>query len=170
MKTLQILRHAKAETGDMNMDDFNRALAPRGIEDAQRLGNYLSDDNTPDSILCSSAIRTVQTYENMASAWQSLPDASYHESLYLASTGTLMRLLQQQVSSITHILLIGHNPGLHQLALTLTDNSGENACADIAYKFPTCAMAEIGFSFDSWDKLAPACGTLTRYLTRHDIM
>jgi len=159
LKTLYILRHAKAapETSD---GDAERPLARRGRKAAALMGEFIAAQSPrPDLVLCSTALRTRETLEEVLPSLKPSPSILYEDRLYLASLARLMERLQRLLESTEAVLLIGHNPGLHQLAIALADKS--TALAD---GFPTTALAILQFN-GTWSALRPNGAALTDYRT-----
>ena len=123
MKRLYILRHAKAASPE-NTRDFDRPLAEQGLEDAAALGQLMTKQSyTPDAALCSTAKRTCETLD--ALGLPSSTKTAYHEKMYDASAGDLLDMIQNTDDTAQSILLIGHNPAIHELALRLaSEESG----------------------------------------------
>ncbi len=162
-KTITILRHAKADMGSATQDDHDRALNERGQQAATSLGNYLSKRKTIfDYVLCSTARRTRETLEYLHV--EPLPPVDFSEKLYLASPNEMLGVIAQIPAQVNHLLVIGHNPGIHQLCLTLSHRGDEALIDTMALKFPTCTMAKIGFEGD-WASLAKTGAELLEFLT-----
>lgn len=123
MKKLYILRHAKAASPE-NGQDFDRPLSPQGIEDAAALGQLMTKQSyIPDIALCSTAKRTRETLD--ALGLPATTKASHSEKIYDASTGDLLEMIQSADDTAQSILLVGHNPAIHELALRLSsEDSG----------------------------------------------
>jgi len=165
-KTLYILRHAKAETASAGQDDHERRLTQRGVEEACRMGEYLvSQGIAPDKILCSTSVRTQETLQYLfPSPLVGRGLIEYTDKLYLASANEMIALLAAIPESINSLMLIAHNPGLHQLCLRLAA-AGEQALLDrLAAKFSTCALAAIAFDGVAWRNMSRAHGTLTMFI------
>lgn len=138
MRQLILLRHAKAAADSDTGEDFDRALAKRGREDAPGIGEALAGAGAePDVVLVSGARRTRETWGLVAS-W--FPDAKveFLDRLYLADTDTLMRAAE--ATGAERVMIVAHNPGLHELASRLAhrNNALESA---VRAKFPTAAGA-----------------------------
>ncbi len=119
MRRIYILRHAKAVAGTTEAD-IDRNLADQGIQDAAALGIYFKrKDYTPDYILCSPAARTQQTLEKLE-----LPAAIKQDNpsvIYDGNKAHLLDILRDCPDNTASVLLVGHNPSLHELALKLAD-------------------------------------------------
>ena len=162
-KTLTILRQGKAETGSAHQEDRTRELTLRGMQAAEIMGKYLLQrGKLPEQILCSPAKRTRETLEYLQSVLPKSLPVEFVDKLYLASAKEMLDILAGVDEKKSHVLLIGHNPGLHELCLKLA-KSGDRKLLDIlAIKFPTCAMATITFD-THWDELSH--GTLADFTT-----
>lgn len=159
LKTLYILRHAKAVPEDRD-GDAERPLAKRGRKAAAVIGEYLGGlTPSPRLVLCSTSVRTRETLEEVLPSLDPTPEVLYEDKLYLASAGRLIERLQRLPGRADSILLIGHNPGLHQLALTLAEESD-----GLADGFPTAALAVLRVN-SAWDALRPHRAKLIDYQT-----
>lgn len=153
MERLIIFRHGKAERDSASGDDFDRALTDRGRGDAEAIGRMLAmSGSSPDLALVSSAVRAVQTYEAARAAFpRALVKTS--KDLYLASGGALMRAVRAEDAAC--IMLVAHNPGLHDLAVALA-REGRASSADLIRLeegFPTSAAAVFRFDVDGTPQL-----------------
>lgn len=166
MKTIYVLRHAKAESGDAQMSDHDRPLSERGLEQCAVLAAYLQKKSvTMDTILCSDAVRTKQTCDTISRKLSPSWKATYDNALYLASCGDLTHVLQGLPDSVSSALLIGHNPGLHELAIWLTNPRNSRELTPLLMKFPTGTYTAWEANIPSWQDLSPQCGRLIDYVT-----
>jgi phosphohistidine phosphatase len=130
---LYLLRHAKSSWDEPGLADHDRPLARRGKRAADAMGRYMREHGIePEVVLCSSATRTRQTLERLG-----LPDARIEPELYGADAATLRALIPDASSA----MLIGHNPGMQDLALSLARSGAK--LGELAEKFPTGALATI---------------------------
>lgn len=128
---LIVLRHAKAAS-PLGVADLDRPLADRGRRDAATVGDELrSTGDLPDLVVCSPALRTVQTHELLGLA----APVELEPRVYDNDTQVLLEVLAEQPENIGTLLLIGHNPSLHELVETLSEQRWDS--------FPTAAMAVI---------------------------
>lgn len=168
MLTLTIFRHAKSDRCDPRLKDVDRPLAKRGRLAAPRIGAYLATNKLiPEFVLCSPSVRTRETArlafsEVGARVW---PEIQYDDSLYLASMRTLLARIQEVPSTIRHLMLIGHNPGLHMLAIDLIGEGDPAALNALAEKLPTAALVVIVFDVRDWADLKSGTGRLSRFIT-----
>jgi phosphohistidine phosphatase len=166
MHQLHLLRHAKSGW-DEAVEDHERKLSRRGREAARRVGESLPAAlGAIDLVLCSTSMRTRETAKLVLAGFAPPPRILYEEALYLAGHAALMSRLRQLDESAGTVMVIGHNPGLHELTLTLTlaapDSPRYRALA--AGKFPTTARAS--FAIESpWANLARSRHALTDYVT-----
>lgn len=167
MLTLTLLRHAKSNWDDTNLDDFERPLAKRGLKAAPEMGRELAKlSPLPDRVLCSTAVRTRATLALVLAEMDGPPpEISYEDSLYLALPELMLEDIQSKAGDARHVLVIGHNPGLHGLALALTGEGKRKDIQALAAKFPTAALAHLTFEAENWADVRPGTGTLEAFLT-----
>jgi len=161
-RTLLVLRHAKA-AGEPGVNDIERPLTGGGRRDASAAGRWLlSRGITPDWVLCSSARRTRQTWEQIRAALgEAAPGSdavSFGQRLYDAGAQDLLDLVNEQPDDAHTLLTVGHNPASGQLVAWLTGRSG--------IAFPACALAVVRFG-GSWAAAAPGGGELAGLWTPH---
>jgi phosphohistidine phosphatase len=170
VKTLYVLRHAKAEIGDATMQDFDRQLMERGERNAEALGAFLVKKKwVPEVVLCSPAARTRQTLERINDAMSPSLEADFRDRLYLASSDDILAEVQQLPDTCHSAMVIGHNPGLHQFCLLVSADGTKQALRDMAMKFPTCALAVLKLDRKSWGALAPATAHLEAFHDTHGL-
>ncbi|WP_459677062.1 SixA phosphatase family protein [Acidisoma sp. 7E03] len=171
MRHLLLLRHAKSSWHDPSLADHDRPLDAEGQADAAAMrGAILSLGLAPDLVLVSSARRTRETLEHL----QPLPGAPQTEvtgDLYLASPRQILEQLAELPGETGRVLVIAHNPGLHDLAMILLGahaaSLGRPGSQRLARGFPTAALAEFSLA-GSWRSL-PEGAELVRFLTPHDL-
>lgn len=163
-RTIVLLRHAKAEWSDES--DHERPLAERGRKDAPVVGRSLAGTQIPiDLALCSTSVRTRETWKMAVHELPQRPRTVYEERLYEASPGEIIALLNETSDDVTSVLVIGHNPGMHSVADALTARAEGDLLARMNRSgFPTSAYAVIGFT-GSWKTVAHDVGTLRGYWT-----
>lgn len=164
--TLYIYRHAKSAWDDPALDDYDRPLSERGINAAGAMGAWMKRRRiTPDMVLCSTASRAQQTALLTFMAAGSPGRIVYDRALYLAPLARLCESIARTEPSIQKLMLIGHNPGLEDLATHLTREDDSADRARMAEKYPTAALAEIAFVSDLWSEAARGGGKLLRFIT-----
>jgi phosphohistidine phosphatase len=168
MRQLMLLRHAKSTWDDASMPDRDRPLNARGRRSAAVMRQAMRDLGlAPDVVLVSTARRTMETLEALE-PWDDTPLMEPMDSLYLANPMQLTAALHGVAETVRSVLLIGHNPGLHDLALNLAGPralaSGAEAARGLAAGFPTGALAEFVVAGSWWD-LREGGGRLVRFLT-----
>lgn len=166
MLTLSLLRHGKSSWDDPDVDDHERPLAERGRNAARDIGGVIGARRPPpDLVLCSSALRARETLEiALAQRGSATPEVVIQELLYLAPATVLLGLVRKTARTVRHLLIVGHNPGLHALALDLTGCGLRRDIASMALKFPTCALAMLTFEADDWAEVRPAAGRLALFV------
>lgn len=161
MHSLYLLRHAKSSWADPALADRDRPLAQRGRRDARRIAEHLRELGVePELVLCSSAARTRETLELLRPAIPT-STAKVEEELYAASGAELLARIHLVPDDVGSLLLIGHNPGLQQLALALTSGGAERGRLEA--KFPTAALATLVLTTD-WHRLTTADATLAAFV------
>ena len=151
MKSLTLLRHAKSERDSPDGSDFARSLNERGRNDAERMGQEIRRIGLRyDLIVASPAQRVVETLEGVGG----LPPL-FDRRIYEASTGDLLRIVEEADDEVQRLMLVGHNPGFGMLAGRLA-----NGVVD----FPTGALVEIELAIDHWRDAGEASGLLVRFI------
>jgi phosphohistidine phosphatase len=162
MRTLYLLRHAKSSWGDPTLPDRERPLAPRGRRDAKRIAKHLAKQHIhPELVLCSPAERTRTTLELVRPALGA-GTVRLEAVLYAASLDQLLERIRAVPTAVASLMLIGHNPGLQQLALALASPSVE--LERLRNKFPTAALATLTLGNTPWNQLSEAGALLAAYV------
>lgn len=170
MKTLMLLRHAKSSWESAGLDDIDRPLSERGRRAAVRVGQELvRREWLPDQAILSPAERCCQTWELAAGAWHQEVPARPMAELYLASSARLLEVLRGVPAGVERLLLLGHNPGLEQLAARLSGPGSDVRARDrLVSKFPTAALTLLEFP-DDWSDLSWSAARLTHCLRPKDL-
>lgn len=168
MKTLHLLRHAKSSWKDPGLEDHERPLAKRGRKTAETIAAYLQRaELAPDLVICSTAVRARQTLDPIAKAIKP-PKVVLERGIYEAAQRKLWNYVSNLPERSECVLLIGHNPGLHELALELADAASRKRLPPREGKFPTGAMAS--FRFDGpWNELRPGGAAVAAFTTPDDM-
>jgi phosphohistidine phosphatase len=165
MRRLLLLRHAKTERAEPGERDRNRKLTTRGRADAPVIGAYLVRHGlAPDLALVSPATRAAETWALVAATLPKLPRVVNEERIYNASSDALMSLIRETREAHT-LLVIGHNPGLHDLAVQLIASGDVETRERVSEKLPTCGLVAIDFPFDDWSRLHVNAGRLERFVS-----
>ena len=172
MKTVLLMRHAKSSWSDLSLEDFQRPLASRGREAAPRMAGYIRDQGlTPDYVICSAAVRAVETWELMAPLFERDIPMESDEGLFHAGPYALLDALRRCPEDSDRLLLIAHSPGIENLAIALSGPGFDRqAYGRLCAKFPTAALAAIEFESDSRRTLGENGGRLTRFVTPRDLV
>jgi len=166
MLRLWLLRHAKSAWDDPDLDDFARPLAPRGKKACRRLGRHMAERGIrPDLVLCSPAMRTRQTWERVGKRLDKDIACRFDPGLYLADRKALQAVVRAAPTDCRELLLIGHNPGLEDLAALLCGSGAGDALDRLITKYPTGGLAEIGFTAKRWAEVTPKSGFLASFVT-----
>ncbi len=168
MKRLYLLRHAKSSWSDESLPDHERALAPRGRRAAKLMARHLQKERIqPALVLCSSSVRTRETLARIGKALRDDVPVAVEDGLYGAGAEELLERLRVLPADLPSVLLIGHNPGMHDLALALAWSGAE--LARLEEKFPTAALATLAFDFETWAELEPGSGELVGYVVPREL-
>lgn len=176
MRQLLLLRHAKSSWHDTKIADRDRALSSRGRRGAAAMRVAMHELGlAPDLILVSPARRTLETLGALE-PWDDTPLVETLDALYLAGAAKLLDILRAVPQTVRSVLLIAHNPGLHDLAVTLI---GAHAMAKpnpavhaitrrLAEGYPTGALAEFAIA-SPWHALEDGGGRLIHFVTPRDL-
>jgi phosphohistidine phosphatase len=175
MRRLMLLRHAKTEHDAPSGQDQDRRLDDRGRRDAAAIGSWIGrHPPLPDVVLVSTAVRALQTWEI---AGQAIKDATreqgdckwqveFLDDIYGAEPAQLLGIVRMaEVSDPRNLLVVGHNPGMHELALMLTGSGDAAAKKAIKDNLPTAGLAVLDFAIDDWNEAAFRGGNLVRFIT-----
>lgn len=170
MKRLGLLRHAKSSWDDPASSDFDRPLNERGREAAIRMGGeFRRLELDYDLTLVSPARRATDTFAVVGDRWGADLDARPEPRLYAASAEDLLAIIAQTPAHVERLLLVGHNPGFHQLASQLTSDDRSPERTALAAKFPTGALVEIGLRVHSWAQAAKSRGEVLRFIRPREL-
>ena len=152
MKTLFLLRHAKASSGSSTLPDFERPLNEQGRTQARLVGRYLKRQQiAPDLVLGSPAVRVRQTTDIVAATAGLTSEISFDVRIYEASCRRLFEVLSEIDEKNRHVLLVGHNPGLEELLRQLTGRFES---------LSTATLAMVSLSGSTWTSVADHAGHL----------
>ncbi len=170
MRRLMLLRHAKTENDAPNARDQDRRLDARGRTDAADIGGWIGRHPPfPDLVLVSSAVRAHQTWEI---AWEAMkstapqPHVELLPELYGADPSRLLQTVHAAAASDPQrLMLVGHNPGMHELALALAGSGDAAGRKTLAHNLPTSGLAVFDFASDDWGDVGLRRGRLVVFIT-----
>ncbi len=173
MKTVFLLRHAKSDWSNAGLEDHDRPLNARGRDTAPQMADYIKSKHyRPALILCSTARRTIETYDLIKDVLGDAP-VKFEEDLYLAEDRHLWGRLHWLDDAAKSVMFIGHNPGLEQFANALTASpkreSEEKLHKRMRDKFSTCALAVIKLPADTWRAAKRGTGKLHDFMRPKDL-
>ncbi|TXH36214.1 MAG: histidine phosphatase family protein [Rhodospirillaceae bacterium] len=175
MKRLMLLRHAKSAWDQPDLSDAERPLAKRGIKAAPLIGRYIMAEGLiPDLVLCSAAVRAKQTWDLVSATWPHQPRRQQLASLYMATPRDMLSTAREYGGDSDCILIVGHNPGIGDLAAWLVNQGDDAEIRKMREKFSTAALAVIDLPIESWrdfhDTTVSAWnGQLVRFVVPHDL-
>lgn len=154
MKLLYLLRHAKAAESESGQTDHARPLSGRGRRAADRIGDVLAQRaEPPQVVLCSSSRRTHETLDRVLDRLTVRPRVIIEADLYLADAPTLLAHVRGLSEDYERALLVGHNPGIADLAEMLATEGPRDARRRLAEKFPTGALAILELDGQRWSEI-----------------
>ena len=168
MRRLMLWRHAKTETDAPSGQDHDRRLDERGRRDAAEMGSWIGRHPPfPDLVLVSTAVRAQQTWDL---AWLAMKDriaaprVEHLDELYGAEPTQLLKIVRlAEAQAPKQIMLVGHNPGMHELAMMLAGSGDKPARKAIEDNLPTAGLAILDFAIDEWSEVAFRRGKLVRF-------
>jgi phosphohistidine phosphatase len=162
MKTLLVLRHAKASSEDSSLADFDRPLNERGRRAADLMGRFLRKKKLcPDLVLSSTAARARETIGLVLESARLVVEVRYEQRLYLASAERLAEIILQIEEDRNQVMLVGHNPGMEELLPRLIGT---------AAGMPTAALAKIVLDVEKWtDSSRAGSGRLEWLMTPKEL-
>jgi phosphohistidine phosphatase len=166
MLTLSLLRHAKSSWANPLLEDFDRPLAIRGQKSAPRTGTFIAERGLiPDLVLCSGSARTRETLERAMETWRPVPEIVHDDALYHATVPALFAQLRVATDDKPHVMMVGHNPGLHSFALQVVGSGGGGDLRSLAHGYPSGTLAVITFQKAHWRQVKPGDGHLTLFVS-----
>ena len=172
MRRLMLLRHAKTEHDAPSGHDQDRRLDDRGRLDAAAIGGWIGrHPPVPDTVLVSTAVRAHQTWEIAREAMKDAlrepapqPHVELLDELYGADPAQLLQIIRMaEAADPARLMLIGHNPGMHELALMLAGSGDAAAKKALEDNLPTAGLAILDFAIDDWSEVAFRRGKLVRF-------
>jgi phosphohistidine phosphatase len=170
MRRLMLLRHAKTEPDATSGRDEDRRLDPRGHRDAAEIGGWISRHPPfPSHVFVSHAVRALQTWEI---AWDAMkesvpaPQVEVRPELYGADVSQLLETVRNAaVTDPKRLLLVGHNPGMHELAIALTGSGDAAGREALANNLPTAGLVILDFDIDDWSDIGLRRGRLELFVS-----
>ncbi len=160
-----LLRHAKTERPEPGVRDRDRRLTKRGRADVPMIGAYMARHGlVPDLALVSPATRAQETWTLLAAAFAKTPRVVNDERIYNANSEKLIGVIAD-TRVARSLLIVGHNPGIHDLAVQLIASGDVEAREQVTEKLPTSGLVVIELAFDDWSRLHAHAGRLERFVS-----
>lgn len=170
MTILTVLRHAKSSWDETGIDDFDRPLTDRGRKAARRVGHELKHRKIRfDQVIASPAVRVRETLKEFASGYGKDLEMRFDERIYAASVETLLNLVRAIPEGAHAPLLVGHNPGLQELLVTLTRDDESGLRRRVSAKFPTAAVAVVTLPAPRWDEVSTDSGEIRELIIPREL-
>jgi phosphohistidine phosphatase len=170
MKMLILMRHAKSAWDDPHQKDIDRPLNGRGRKAAKHMGAWLSGEGyRPGVVLCSTAQRTRETLDLVKPNLPTSATIEHVQALYMAAPREMLNEIAKAPAPAEAVMLVGHNPGMGNLASLLAGSGDAKALGNLHSKFPTAAIAVLGFNVARWTDLAPESGILLAFQRPRDL-
>ena len=162
-KTLILMRHSKSEEG-VGKVDHDRELTARGHRDAQQAGAWLHEEGLlPDLVICSTAVRTRQTWDAAVEGGAQTEFLEYRKSVYQGGPTALVEAVREDAGDMSTVLVIGHNPTMAEVASRLTDGQGSTLAHEaLAKGFATSGLAVLRYAGE-WTDLDFGTCSLQRF-------
>ena len=165
MRRLMLLRHAKTERAEPGERDRDRKLTKRGRTDVPVVGTYMAQHRlVPNLAIVSPAKRAEETWALLAACFAKSPRVVTDERVYNASPERLIGIIGES-GKVRSLLVVGHNPSLHELAVQLIASGDVEARERLAENLPTSGLVVIDVPFDDWALLRPRAGRLERFVS-----
>ncbi len=170
MRHLLLLRHAKSSWDFPELADFDRPLNGRGLKAAKMMARHLSEiEIRPDIIISSNAQRTRETLSALLHEYDHSFETKLTRHIYESSYLSLLEEVKRIPKQIECAMIIGHNPGMEDLAFTLCNEGNAEAVTLMQEKFPTAACAHVTFEGDSWEDVGRGKGFLQSFVRPRDL-
>lgn len=167
IRRLVVVRHAKSAWPD-GVPDRERPLGPRGREDAPRIGRWIAGRfGGPDAVVRSPAVRVAQTWELISAQLPAPGEVVVDGRIYHAWGSELLGVVRSIKATAGTAMLVGHEPGVSQLTLSLADRTNHELRYRLSGKFPTCAVAVLESTL-AWEQFGPGCAQLVEFVTPKD--
>ncbi len=170
VKRLFLLRHTKSSWNDPTLADFDRPLNKRGRRTSVLIARYLRKvEIAPELVLCSPAKRTLQTLDALRPVWDDSVEIAFVDDLYEATAERLRANLRDYAGKFTSIMMIGHNPGLQGLLLSLSSNRCSPHYLAAQRKFPTGGLAVLSASRSAWKNMSDGSFSFLEFVRPRDL-
>ncbi|MBL0320181.1 MAG: histidine phosphatase family protein [Alphaproteobacteria bacterium] len=160
MRHIYVLRHAQKDNRSKE-SDRDVPLTAHGKEQAKNLGVFLKTQTIqPTVILCSDALRTRETAEHLLQGWEREQDVIFSHELYYTTAGGILTTVQKLDDHVQSVLLVGHNPGIHQFVMLMSDFKDVATLQKLKIEFPPGAFVGMALAIDNWGDAAPGQGLI----------
>lgn len=170
MKTLFVMRHAKAERDSDTGRDFDRPLAKRGWRDAEAVGREMHVRGLQlEMALASPARRAAETATAFAQGYGKL-EQQYEPAIYNAPAERLMEIVRNADDRAARLLIVGHNPGFQDLIVRLAGDGPSEHVDQIVDGFPTAGLAAVELPAERWCETSERSGRIVELILPRDLV
>jgi len=171
MKYLTLFRHAKSGWDDPVARDFDRPLNERGKIAAELIGQFAARQGMVfDHMISSPAVRCIDTLDAFFTGYGKTIEPQWDRRVYLASSATLLDVVRETPAHVQSLMLVGHNPGMEDLVLSLVPDDGSSPLRDLVEeKFPTASLAVLAWDSDNWADLREGGARLVQFTRPRDL-
>ncbi len=165
MKQLYLLRHAKSCWKDMSLCDHDRPLNKRGKKASAKIGSKFAEMSmAPDLVLCSTAVRASETIDRVLKAGNLDWNIQHEPKLYGASSDTILSLVHKHGANVDKLMIVGHNPGLADVAFALSCRGKPSLFERMYKKVPTGSFITLYFDVNCFSEVRARSGELTEFM------
>ena len=167
VRQIWLLRHAKSSWDDPSLADVDRPLSSRGARAAARMAGHLAGLDTPRLVVCSAGLRARQTLATVLPSLLAPVEIRIEPELYTFEADVVIGRLRRLDDDVSSVMVVGHNPALEELAITLS--AASDLRERLEQKFPTAALTTIEVPDGPWATLAEGAGRISRFVTPSDL-
>lgn len=169
-RRIYLFRHGKSSWNDRGREDRDRDLNARGRAASEKMAAWCAANGiSPDLVLCSTATRARETLARLLPHLKGAARIEFEDGLYLASAAEILARLRRLEDGVKAAMVVGHNPGLQELALLLAEDGAPGTLAKLTAKFPTAALAELSADLKRWRDLDADTAMLERLILPRDL-
>ncbi len=169
MINLLLLRHAKSDWNSHNGKDFERDIQKKGELRTEKICKFLNDNGVIISkVLCSTALRTVKTYEIIFKSYKNRFNVKFLDELYHATADNILEILRKQKNEKS-VMIIGHEPSLSELVRVMSNTVKDNSHFDAINSYVTSGLCSLSFKVTNWEDISKKNSEFNFYIKPKDL-